>query len=154
MQRILIMCIVLVLAAIKLPAQDTIETDASPQFLFSMSAKSGSFDGESLILRDSPSVIYFSNRPNRITGQMSLEEFVKGWEDGENSFKSDAPNATLTTSSTDGEKEAVIELNSAKYKDGDITFAIKILMGEVPESFKVSSLFVDSGGAPMPFCFD
>ncbi|MCP4229153.1 MAG: hypothetical protein GY771_03270 [bacterium] len=41
-----------------------------------MSAVSGSCDGETLTLNDVPAVVYFSDRPYRIAGYVSEEQFL------------------------------------------------------------------------------
>ena len=43
-----------------------------------------------------PSTLYFSDRPERVVGHLTLEQFVDDWGLGPNSFESDPPNAVLT----------------------------------------------------------
>ena len=81
MKRILLICLVLT-ATTAVLADHVIDESENPQFLFVMSAVSGSFDGETLTLTGVPSVVYFSDRPYRIAGHMSLEEVCRdmgGW---------------------------------------------------------------------------
>ena len=96
MRKILLICIMLMLATTTVMADDVISSKENPEFLYVLSATSGSFEGDTLTLRDVPLVIYFSDRPNRIAGHMSLKKFVKLWGKGKNSFKKDPPNATLS----------------------------------------------------------
>ncbi len=54
----------------RLKADHVIDATKKHQFLFVQSVKSGSLVGGSLTLRGAPLVIYFTNRPSRIAGQM------------------------------------------------------------------------------------
>ncbi len=116
----------------------------SPKFLYVMSAKSGSFDGDTLTLKDVPLVIYFSDRPNRIAGHVSLNQFVEIWNKGADSFKEDPPNATLSIYDGNGNKDVVIELiGTPTIRNESIIFGIRILLGELPKEIPSSSLFID-----------
>ena len=42
-----------------------------------------------------PSTLYFSDRPQRIVGLMATGDFVDLWDEGDNSFQADPPNAVL-----------------------------------------------------------
>ena len=72
-------CLVLVATATSVTASHVINESESPQFLFVMSAISGSCDGETLTLTGVPAVVFFSDRPYRIAGHMTLAEFVEKW---------------------------------------------------------------------------
>lgn len=124
-------------------SQHVIDESKKPQFLSVMSAKSGSFDGKTVTLNDVPTVIYFSDRPNRIAGHLGLKKFVAGWAKGVDSFKVDPPNATLSIFDIKGNKDAVIEISAPKLKGTSITFKVRLLEGKIPESFGNSSLFID-----------
>ena len=116
-----------------------------------MSSESGSFEGDTLTLNDVPLVVYFSDRPNRIAGHMSLESFVESWGKGPNSFKSDPPNATLSIMDEAGDKNIVVELSHPEVKSEGIQYHVRILSGELPASFKTCSLFVDILGSSPAF---
>ena len=116
----------------------------TPSYLFVISGTSGSLDGDKLTLNGVPNVIYFSNRPARKAGYLSLEKFVESWNKGSGSFKADPPNATLSTLMKDGAKNIVVELTSVEQKLGSVVFKVAVLEGKVPESFKMSSLFIDN----------
>jgi hypothetical protein len=57
-----------------------------------------------------PTVIYFCDRPVRLAGHLSLEEFLASWTKGRDTFTEDPPNAVLSV--TDGDKfmDVVVEL--------------------------------------------
>jgi len=121
------------------------EADA-PKFLYTMSAKSGTFNGGTLTLKDVPLVVYFADRPSRLSGMLSLQVFAQGWDKGSDSFRADPPNATLSILGKDGDKNIVVELSDpeVKVKEGTISFKVWVIDGDVPKSFGTASLFIDS----------
>lgn len=92
-----------------------------------------------LVLKNvSPYIIYFTNRPNRDTGHMPLEQFVSDWKKGADSFAKDQPNAGLEGIKFEGMKHG---LNAVNYtfilsnpiydkKDKTFTYTAKTLNGE------------------------
>ena len=113
-----------------------------------LSSKSGTFEGDTLTLKDIPRVIYFSDRPDRVAGHMSLKKFVESWGKGSNSFKTDPPNATLSVFNEEGNKDAVLELSDIELKGHTITCKVRVLEGNTPKSFGPCSLFIDRQGMP------
>jgi len=108
-----------------------------------ISGTSGSLKGDTLTLNGVPNVLYFSDRPVRVAGHLSLEKFVELWNKGVNSYKADPPNATLSVLKKDGAKNTVVELMSVEQKSGSVVFKVAVLEGTLPERFKTSSLFID-----------
>jgi len=97
-------------------AEHVIDDSKEPSYLFVISGTSGSLDGDTLTLNGVPNVIYFSDRPNRIAGHMSLSEFIEMWNKGNDSFKADPPNATLSVLKKEGSQNVVVELMSVEQK--------------------------------------
>ncbi len=124
-------------------AEHVIDDSTNPGYLFVISGTSGSLDGDILTLNGVPNVIYFSDRPNRIAGRMSLSEFIEMWNKGSDSFKADPPNATLSVLTKDGAKNVVVELMSVEQKGGSVVFKVAMLEGNMTGSFEASSLFLD-----------
>ncbi len=58
-------------------AEHVIEDSKNTGYLFVISGTSGSLKGDTLTLNGVPNVIYFSDRPNRIAGHLSLLEFIE-----------------------------------------------------------------------------
>ncbi len=77
-------------------AEHVIDDSKEPRYLFVLSATSGSLKGDTLTLNGVPNVIYFSDRPLRKAGHMSLSNFIEMWNKGSDSYKADPPNATLS----------------------------------------------------------
>jgi hypothetical protein len=124
-------------------AEHVIDDSKNPGYLFVISGTSGSLKGDTLTLNGVPNVLYFSDRPDRVAGHLSLEKFVELWNKGANSYKADPPNATLSVLKKDGAKNTVVELMSVEQKSGSVVFKVVVLEGTLPERFKTSSLFID-----------
>ena len=135
-----------VLSAGIIQANPVINEADAPSFLFTMSAKSGTFEDGTLTLKDVPMVVYFSDRPARKAGMLSIQVFAQGWDQGPDSFKSDPPNGTLSVLGKDSDTNIVLVLSDpdVKVKEGTISFKVKILQGEIPAAFDHATLFIDS----------
>ena len=70
----------------------------------------------------SPSTIFFSDRPERITGHEPTEDFVADWAAGEDSFASNPPNATLSILIGAEPQEIVLVLKSPKLDNNVLTY--------------------------------
>jgi len=127
-------------------AEHVIDDSKEPRYLFVLSVTSGSLKGDILVLNGVPNVIYFSDRPARKAGHISLEKFVESWNKGSDSFKADPPNATLSVLNKDGAHNVVVELMRAGEKFGFLYFKVEVLEGNVTGSFETSALFIDSIG--------
>ena len=102
----------------------------------------------------SKNVTYFTERPDRKAGKISLEKFIMEWDFGKDSFREDKPNAGLVTFldfRKKGEKQfsdVPISLNNPQYdkKNNRLIFNVQILekqktipTGDLGET----SLFID-----------
>jgi hypothetical protein len=98
-----------------------------------------------LVLEDiNPSVTFFSDRPYRIAGHVLVPGFIKLWDEGEDSFKDDPPNANLSILKDGQVKSAVVEIADPQLKNDRLTYkVVKVLDGELPTSGGVCSLFID-----------
>ena len=124
-------------------AEHVIDDSKEPSYLFVLSATSGSLKGDTLTLNGVPNVIYFTDRPDRVAGHLSLEKFVEMWDKGDDSFKADPPNATLSVLKKDGANNAVVDLISVVQKSGSVIFKVAVLEGTIPQSFRTASLYLD-----------
>jgi len=126
-------------------AEHVIDDSKEPRYLFVISGTSGSLDGDTLTLNGVPNVIYFSDRPNRIAGHMSLSEFIEMWNKGSDSFQADPPNATFSILEKDGAKNIVVELLSVEQKSGSVVFKISVQNGTDIRGFEDGgTLFIDT----------
>jgi len=124
-------------------AEHVIDDSKNTGYLFVISGTSGSLDGDKLTLNGVPNVIYFSDRPDRVAGHLSLEKFVESWNKGSDSFKTDPPNATLSVLNKDGAKNVVVELMSVEQKSGSVVFKVAVLEGRSLGNFNAGSIFID-----------
>ena len=124
-------------------AEHVIDDSKNTGYLFVISGTSGSLKGDTLTLNGVPNVLYFSDRPARKAGHLSVSEFIEMWDKGVDSFKADPPNATLAVLKEDGAKDVVVELISVVHKSDSVIFKVAVLEGTIPESFRTTSLFID-----------
>jgi len=124
-------------------AEHVIDDSKNTGYLYVISGTSGSLEGDTLTLNGVPNVVYFSDRPNRIAGHLSLSNFIEMWDKGVDSFKADPPNATLSVLKKEGAKNVVVELMSAEQKSGSVVFKVAVLVGKVPGSFGPYAIFID-----------
>jgi len=156
------------------------EETAPVELLFVQMATSGTFtktdDGYSLVLDGvNPQTIYFSDRPNRITGHITTEDFVNNWGLGNNSFESDPPNAAITILGADETEDTIIvELTNPVFNSEmrKLQYTVQILEDtsdglshytehvdeSLPESFGHVAVFIDdafgfSCDCPPAVCF-
>lgn len=133
-------------------AETATPTDEKHQveFLFVHSAESATLADGVLRLGDvSPATVYFSDRPDRVAGHLTTEEFVGNWGEGEDSFASDPPNATLSILEGDTPQEIVVVLTEPRLEDGDLLYNVQILEGASTAAGGGSSLFIDIIGRPL-----
>ena len=98
-----------------------------------------------------PSTLYFSDRPQRVVGHMTTEDFVDLWGVGDNSFESDPPNAVLAflPSGDEVPQDAVVVIKTPQLSDGELSYSIDVLEGAVPAKSGPVTLFIDPLGRPL-----
>ena len=134
-------------------AQHVIDDSENSSYLLVMSAASGSFEGDTLTLNGVPNVIYFSNHPARIAGHSSLQEFLGSWDQGNDRFSEDPPNAVLSILNKNGTQNIVVELMNVESKDSSLNFKVKELKGDIPKEFEAAALFIDDHHIKTPGVF-
>lgn len=121
-------------------------------FLFVQTANSMSFEKSTrkLTLHGvSPITVFFSDRPERIAGNMKTAAFVPFWSEGKNSFLSDPPNADISILEGGALRQVVAVLESPVLKGTDLSYTIKVLQGDVPAKATEVSVFIDVIGMPL-----
>lgn len=134
------------------PSSKQTSTDGeSAQYLFVQTSHSITSSGDRLTLHGvSPTTLFFSDRPQRITGHGATEEWVKTWSEGDDSFASNPPNATLSVLGGQEEVEdVVLVLRDPQLKGSRLTYTVSVLDGELPASGGAASLFIDIIGRPL-----
>jgi hypothetical protein len=122
-------------------------------FLFVQNAKYMVYDegsGKLILQGVSPVTIFFTDRPERIAGNMPTRVFVPFWSEGKDSFARDNPNADLSILDKDRfAADIVVTLANPVLKGEDLTYHVKILEGSMPAKGGPVSLFIDVIGMPL-----
>jgi hypothetical protein len=129
-------------------ADDLQDIDA----MFAQTASGFARVGDRLVLSDvSPSTLYFGDRPSRVVGHVSTEEFVALWDAGEDSFAIDPPNAVLSfiEDRAGAPAETVVTLTDPEISGTELSYAATVLEGELPSTGGGVSLFIDPFGRPL-----
>jgi hypothetical protein len=127
------------------------DTATQAEFLFVQTAHDVAFDGDKLTLKGiSPTVLFFTDRPDRVAGNMSNQRYLKLWhEDGKDSFLADPPNATLSIFADDAVAELVVTLKNPRFSGDDLTYDVSVIKGTAPAAGGACALFVDIIGMPL-----
>ena len=133
------------------PSPKAAETDATGSqqgdqqvnWLFVMTATSGSFDGKTITLHNVPPTLMFSDRPYRIFGHMDTSKLIKEVSTGPNSFAEDPPNAVLSTFGGELPTTATVVLYKPTLTENTLSFPVKVSEGNIPNKFEGATLFID-----------
>jgi hypothetical protein len=138
-------------------AQAVQEPAKQADFLFVQTARRMSFDrntGRISLHGVSPVTLFFSDRPERIAGNMRTAAFVPFWSQGKDSFLSDPPNADISILEGETLRQVVAVLQAPMLEGETLNYGIKVLQGEVPAAGSDVSVFIDVIGMPLtPFSF-
>jgi hypothetical protein len=129
-----------------------IEELEAEESMFVQTAQGVTSDGSTLTLRGvTPSTLYFSDRPQRVVGHMTTADFVDLWDEGDNSFEEDPPNAVLAflEPGDDVPEDAVIVIQEPHLDGGQLSYSIETLEGAVPAEAGPVTLFIDPFGRPL-----
>jgi hypothetical protein len=120
-------------------------------FLLVQTAKGMTFDAATNTLRlggVSPVTLFFSDRPERIAGNMRTTAFVPFWSRGTDSFQKDPPNADVSFFAGDAMQQAVVVLREPVLEGDVLRYAVQPIQGRLPPSASDVSVFIDIIGMP------
>lgn len=123
-----------------------------PDFLFVQTAKGMTYDAAAKRLTltgVSPVTLFFSDRPERIAGNMRTAHFEDFWKGGKDSFLQDPPNADLSILEDGKLRQTVVVLRDPKLEGEDLHYTVEIVDGDMPASGAEVSLFIDVIGMPL-----
>ena len=129
-----------------------IEQLEAEQSMFVQTAHGMASDGKTLTLEGvTPSTLYFSDRPQRVVGHMATSDFVDLWDEGDNSFEEDPPNAVLAflEPGDDAPEDAVVVIQRPRLENGQLSYTIQTLDGTLPAQAGPVTLFIDPFGRPL-----
>ena len=118
------------------------------QLMFVQSAEDIRVDATKSTLRlvkVNPQTVYFSDRPERIAGNIKMADYLKTWKEGRDNFNADPPNATLSVYEP-GRADptlVVVTLTKPVVDGADLLYTYKIVAGTMPANGGATSLFID-----------
>src|SRR5262249_3206779 len=102
----------------------------------------------------SSTTLFFSDRPERIAGNMKTTAFVPFWSTGKDSFLKDPPNADVSIVEGDKLRQIVVVLQEPALKGDTLTYPVKGLQGDMAAKGADVSVFSDIIGMPLtPFSY-
>jgi hypothetical protein len=120
-----------------------------PAWLFVQNAESATVSDGMLTLEGvSPVMLAFTDRPDRMVFHLETQDFAEDvWNDGENSFAADPPNAVLVYREGSQTDSVVLELSDLTMVDGDtLAYSVSVLDGDLPSAMEDPHLVIDSTG--------
>jgi hypothetical protein len=119
--------------------------EGEADYLFVPNAHGVEFDRSVITLKGvGANTVFFTDRPERLTGHIPTGEFLELWDQGDDSFAGDPQNAALSVLEGDGVVNVVAELTEPSLKGNDLSNRVAVLDGELPTNAGASALFVDS----------
>jgi hypothetical protein len=126
------------------------DSEENVDFLFVQHSSSVTLkDGVLTLQGVAADTLYFSDRPDRIVGRVTTQEFVDNWSEGDDSFTATPPNAVLSTVQHDVSVDVVVVLTEPQLSDGALIYNVEILDGEPEIDSGASALFIDVVGRPL-----
>jgi hypothetical protein len=120
---------------------------APPSYLFVQTAGRIDYKEGVMTLYDvPPQTTFFTDRPNRVVGNMPTDKFVARWttDKGPNGFAVTPPNAAVTVFQPDGAKTAIVELSNPRLEGNNLSYTVKVLQGMGPAQPAMGVLFIDN----------
>jgi len=136
------------------PTKQETASDQKVELMFvqtSEDLKVNSKDKTLRLVNVNPQTLYFSDRPKRVAGNLTMPAYFDEWtaKAGTDNFKNDPPNATLSV--YEGNKKentlAVIEISHPVMEGKDLIYKYKVIEGEMPKTGGATALFIDWIGA-------
>lgn len=136
------------------PTKQETLSDQKVQLMFVQTSedfKANPKDKTLRLVNVNPQTLYFSDRPKRVAGNLTMPAYFDEWTDkaGPDNFKNDPPNATLSVYEGSNKENtlAVIEISNPVMEGKDLIYKYKIIEGEMPKSGGATALFIDWIGA-------
>ena len=120
------------------------------EFLLVQNAEGVSLNGGELrLIGVAPTTLYFSDRPDRIVGRVTTQEYVDSWGKGDNSFEQDPPNAVLSILDKPEPQDIAVILYAPRLEGEDLVYNVEVLDGNAAVTGEASALFIDVIGRPL-----
>ena len=121
------------------------QDDEKVDFLFVQYAESVTLaDGKLTLKGVQPETLYFSDRPDRVVGRESTKKFIEHWwEEGEDSFAKNPPNAVLAVMSKPVPLDLVVVLKEPVLEGDTLVYKVEVLDGPESGEGEANALFID-----------
>jgi hypothetical protein len=124
------------------------EAQNTAQLMFVQTADDLKADNKTLrLVNVGQQTLYFSDRPVRIAGHMTMPAYLDEWKAGAgpDNFANDPPNATLSVYEPGGKENAlaVVEISHPVVEGNDIVYNYKLIEGPMPKAGGATALFID-----------
>ena len=118
------------------------------QLMFVQTADDLKADGNTLrLVNVGQQALYFSDRPVRIAGHLTMPAYLDEWKAGEgpDNFGSDPPNATLSVYESGSHENtlAVVKISHPAVDGKDLVYNYKLIEGTMPKAGGATALFID-----------
>lgn len=125
--------------------------DPDIELLFVQTSEGLSVDADAGTFRlvgVSPQTLYFSDRPNRLAGHITMENYLKEWTEAPDDFNDDPPNATLSVYEPGQAQSSlvVVEILNPVVEGEDLIYSYRLIDGKMPENGGMVALFIDRIG--------
>ncbi|WP_300319166.1 hypothetical protein [Accumulibacter sp.] len=125
-----------------------VAAESKVQLMFVQSADGLKADDKTLrLINVAPQTIYFSDRPERIAGHITLPAYLEEWTAaaGPNNFSKDPPNATLSVyePGQGANTLTVVEISKPVVDGKDLVYSYKLIEGKMPKAGGATALFID-----------
>jgi hypothetical protein len=126
------------------------------QLMFVQTGEDVKVDDKTLrLVNVTQQTLYFSDRPVRIAGHLTMPAYLDEWKasEGPNNFASDPPNATMSVyePGSHENKLAVVKISHPVIDGKDLVYTYKLIEGTMPKAGGAAALFIDwigvGGGA-------
>ncbi len=95
-----------------------------------------------------PQTVYFSDRPYRKAGHISMDKYLEAWAEVDGNFSETPPNAALSVFEVGQDENSlvVLELFDPVVEGADLIYRYAVIDGEFPKSSGPAALFIDTIG--------
>ncbi len=146
--KLIYLCIFFVLSTFSVVVAECKCKKAPEEWLYVVTADRFELEGDTLTLfKKSDDLIAFTDRPYRKQMHLTFQELAKSWDQGENSFKDDPPNAYLTWEDTSGDKPTMmaselilLDLDLSGSQKGEYSFNVRYWQRNAKESSEGGSV--------------
>jgi len=129
----------------------TIQLEAIDAMFVQVAPAAEANNGRLTLKNVGESTLFFSDRPNRVVGHIHTTQLISAWDEGENSFRADPPNAVLAFIGQGDAipSDVVVEISDPVLTGSDLSYSANVLEGTLPKNAGACTLFIDPIGNPL-----